>query len=114
MEADPGQGRFGEIGTGSDKESGTACCRAGRVEGQDFTLEEARRCKEVNMEEWQNWAKAAQNDLVKIKEELQPLMKTPTLTTPSVWAVISICRRDCRMREQRPWATGLNSPVRAS
>ncbi|XP_012590619.1 PREDICTED: ezrin [Condylura cristata] len=48
-------------------------------------LEEARRRKEDEVEEWQHRAKEAQEDLVKTKEELQLVMTAPPPPPPPVY-----------------------------
>ncbi|XP_058606249.1 ezrin a isoform X2 [Onychostoma macrolepis] len=45
-------------------------------------LEEARRVKEEEANEWQNRAKEVQDDLEKTREELQHVMSSPVVATP--------------------------------
>eukprot|EP00070_Physeter_catodon_P043699 XP_028350593.1 ezrin isoform X3 [Physeter catodon] len=52
-------------------------------------LEEARRRKEDEVEEWQLRAKEAQDDLVKTKEELHLVMTTPPPPPPPVYEPVN-------------------------
>uniref|UniRef100_A0A2K5LJF5 Ezrin n=2 Tax=Cercopithecinae TaxID=9528 RepID=A0A2K5LJF5_CERAT len=52
-------------------------------------LEEARRRKEDEVEEWQHRAKEAQDDLVKTKEELHLVMTAPPPPPPPVYEPLS-------------------------
>nr|KAF6341186.1 ezrin [Myotis myotis] len=52
-------------------------------------LEEARRRKEDEVEEWQHRAKEAQDDLVKTKEELQLVMTAPPPPPPPVYEPVA-------------------------
>lgn len=52
-------------------------------------LEEARRRKEDEVEEWQHRAKEAQDDLVKTKEELHLVMTAPPPPPPPVYEPVN-------------------------
>uniref|UniRef100_A0A6I8P2I0 Ezrin n=1 Tax=Ornithorhynchus anatinus TaxID=9258 RepID=A0A6I8P2I0_ORNAN len=52
-------------------------------------LEEARRRKEDEVEEWQHRAKEAQDDLVKTKEELHQVMTAPPPPPPPVYEPVN-------------------------
>ncbi|EPQ05263.1 Ezrin [Myotis brandtii] len=52
-------------------------------------LEEARRCEEDEVEEWQHQTKEVQDDLVKTKEELQLVMMAPPPPPPPVYEPVA-------------------------
>ncbi|KAM5228764.1 ezrin [Ctenodactylus gundi] len=62
-------------------------------------LEEARRRKEDEVEQWQHRAKEAQDDLVKTKEELHLVMTTPPPPPPPVYEPVSYHVQDSVQEE---------------
>ncbi|EPY85248.1 Ezrin isoform 5-like protein, partial [Camelus ferus] len=62
-------------------------------------LEEARRRKENEVEEWQLRAKEAQDDLVKTKEELHLVMSAPPPPPPPVYEPVSYHVRESPQEE---------------
>uniref|UniRef100_G3T3I0 Ezrin n=1 Tax=Loxodonta africana TaxID=9785 RepID=G3T3I0_LOXAF len=73
-------------------------------------LEEARRRKEDEVEEWQHRAKEAQDDLVKTKEELHLVMTAPPPPPPPVYEPVNYHVQD-NLQEEGPEYTGYSAEL---
>uniref|UniRef100_A0A673JSA4 Ezrin-like n=1 Tax=Sinocyclocheilus rhinocerous TaxID=307959 RepID=A0A673JSA4_9TELE len=76
-----------EINIEIPMKTGMSCITEGAADLAEYTakialLEEARRVKEEEANEWQNRAKEVQDDLEKTREELQHVMSSPVVATP--------------------------------
>lgn len=73
-------------------------------------LEEARRRKEDEVEQWQHRAKEAQDDLVKTKEELQLVMTAPPPPPPPVYEPVAYHVRE-NLQEEGPEDSGYSAEL---
>lgn len=73
-------------------------------------LEEARRRKEDEVEEWQHRAKEAQDDLVKTKEELHLVMTAPPPPPPPVYEPVVFHVRE-HLQEEGTEYTGYSAEL---